>query len=124
MARSLGVTLNEFLSMHEEGAPRFDDTERNLWRALALWEQDLCPGCGQPQTVSLFNKDADTHPTYAAGFVECLGCKELLDQQEAQRLKDAKVQHDMAKPHEKHPHTAPHLVTGHRHYRVWPTDTP
>lgn len=114
------MTLNEFLGMDDDpGRPRFDDTERNLWRALQLWEADLCPGCGQPQTRSLFNKDVEDRPSYGAGFVTCMGCKELLDQQEVQRLKDSATQHAMEQPYKQNPQNAPHLVTGHRHYRVW-----
>lgn len=120
VARSLGVTLREFLGDDPKpGEPRYDDTERNLWRALQLFEADLCPGCGQPHTKSLYDRDNDTHPTYGAGFVECLGCVELLRQQEEQRLIDAAKQHSMSQPFKDRPHLAPHLMTGHRHWRAW-----
>ncbi len=105
--------------MDTPGAARFDDTERNLWRALAQFDADVCPGCGQPHTRSLYDKTKDVQPVYGAGFVECLACKQLLDQQEAQRVKDAKKQHALSKPYKDNPHLAPHLVTGHRHWRAW-----
>ena len=105
--------------MNQPGEARFDDTERNLWRALEQYDSTLCPGCGQPHTRSLYDKTRDHQPSYSAGFVTCLGCTELLRQKEAQRLKDAKKQHAMSKPYKDNPHLAPQLMTGHRHWRAW-----
>ena len=81
----------------------------------------MCPGCGQPRTKALW-VDGETRARWAAGYQECGACYELAKQQEAQRLKDAKVQHAMSKPHEKTPWLAPHLITAHRHWLVQPAD--
>lgn len=103
------------------GRPRYDDWERTVWRAFDAWELDLCPGCGQPQTQSLYVKDRDPQPEYGAGFVECLGCEALLSQQEHQRTLDAKALRALT-ANQKHPDEIKRPVTGHRHWRVWLKD--
>lgn len=92
-----------------------------MWRAYDLWEADLCPGCGQPQSVALYDESRDS-PQYVAGYVECLGCKVLLEQQESQRVKDAKALRKKIPPDHKHPDEIERPVTGHRHWRVWLRD--
>lgn len=114
------MTLQEFHGDHIPGTPRSDDWERSLWRAYDAWEADLCPGCGQPQTQSLFVAGKQA-PQYGAGFVECLSCKELLGQQEHQRAQDAKKLRALTANH-KHPDEIERPVTGHRHWRVWLKD--
>ena len=91
-----------------------DDLERDLWRALESYEADLCPGCGQPRSESLWVKDQHKHKGdgYGAGYTECRSCYALGEQQEAQRVKDAEVLERLTannkKPHlVKRPVTAP-----------------
>lgn len=118
-ARANGVTLAEFLGEPPTpGRSRYDDTERNLWRALDQYNAALCPGCGQPHTRALFDTDADHQPRYTAGFVTCLGCKELLEQKDAQRIKDTQ---EMRRRTDgmKHPEDAKSVLSGHRHWRLW-----
>lgn len=111
------MTLQEFHGDHTPGTPRADDWERALWRALAAWEADLCPGCGQPQRESLFDKGKPP-AAYVAGYVECLGCKSLLEAQEKERAAEAKAWRAKTANH-KHPDELERPVTGHRHWRVW-----
>ena len=96
-----------------------------MWRALDQYEAALCPGCGQSHTRSLFDKNTPP-PRYTAGYVTCVGCRELLSQQDAQRIKDAKEMRSRTTGM-KHPEDAKQIPAGERHWRVWeqpPPDEP
>lgn len=93
-----------------------DDLERDLWRALAAYEADLCPGCGQPRTESLW-QSGQPRARWEAGFTECGACHELGRQQEAQRVKDARTLDNLTGTHPK-PHLVQRPVTGHRLWLV------
>ena len=60
--------------------PEFDAWERAVWRALADYEADRCPGCGQPLAESLWDAavPAGQRPAWETGYYECRAC-ELLE---------------------------------------------
>ena len=57
--------------------PEFDSWERAIQTAYDDWLASLCPDCGQPLAESLWDAEADHHPTYLAGFTECRSCEVL-----------------------------------------------
>lgn len=99
-----------------------DGLERDLWRALESYEADLCPGCGQPRSRSLWT-DGKPREKWSAGYTECGGCHELGRQQEEQRVKDAK-RLDAKTAQSKTPHLVTRPVTTHRHWLVQPVPPP
>lgn len=72
--------------------------------------------------MSLYDAKRGTQPAYGAGYVECLGCRELLAQQEKQRVKDAAAHRRKVPKDHPHPDEVERDVTGHRHWRVWLRD--
>lgn len=82
IARSLGISLRRFWGWEphtytHDGRTipeaEYDEWERALWRALEMWEQDRCPGCGQAMSESIWPAKKD-RPHYRGGFHECSGC--------------------------------------------------
>ena len=55
----------------------YDAWEQAIQAAYDDWVAGLCPDCGQPLTESLWDANADHHPTYLAGFTECRACEVL-----------------------------------------------
>ena len=50
---------------------KWTETDRLLILALQAYEDDLCPGCGQPRTYGM---DGDAQGHYAAHKATCWGC--------------------------------------------------
>lgn len=57
--------------------PEFDAWERALQTAYDDYSASLCPNCGQPLAESLWSANANSRPTYQAGFTECRACEVL-----------------------------------------------
>lgn len=93
IARHLGVSLRRFhgweppqhTHTHPDGStttipqPEYDAYERALWRALEDWEAGLCPDCGQPLHLSLWDPDqpAEERAKWRALYSSCRACLEL-----------------------------------------------
>lgn len=53
---------------------KWTSTDRLLMLALQAYEDDCCPGCGQPRTYSF---DPDARGRYKAPHATCEGCASL-----------------------------------------------
>lgn len=106
IARNLGIPVRKFWGLTTDH--RYDEWERALWRALDDWEQDRCPGCGQPMSESVFPAKKDK-PTYAGAFYECAGCEAV----EAAQIRQAELDEEARKSRGK---DAPASPTRHRRY--------
>ena len=84
------MSPSRYLDLAAPDDPEFSGWDRDLIRALQVWEAGCCPGCGLP--LSRTRKDARLSPAeqarWESGFTECGACEWLARSQHAQQVKD------------------------------------
>ena len=101
---------------HDDGSvvtvvePEFDEWEQAIQAAYDDYMDGLCPDCGHPLSVSLWDATVppDERPQWQAGFTECRACEVLEITMGQQARNDEQAAKDMSGP----------LPTHHRHWRV------
>lgn len=104
ICRELGVPLRRFLG--DTSGPDFDEWERAVWRAFHDWENDKCPGCGNPLTESLWDPKTppDERPKWRAVYHQCRACLELENAQIKQEQLDDKARQQAGKDAPRQPY--------------------
>lgn len=84
------MSPSRYLDIVKPGDPEFSGWDRDVIRAMQVWEAGCCPGCGLPLTET--RKDHRRSPSeqarFEAGFSECGACEWLERSQHAQQVKD------------------------------------
>lgn len=88
----------------------FDWIEREAWRALDIWEADLCPGCGQPLTETTRKLQPGEAKRYIVDIRHCSACKEVELKSDELRTSDEKRSKQLGR----------RLPSGHHRFSVRP----
>lgn len=95
------MSPSRYLNLAGPDDPEFTGWDRDVIRALQVWEAGCCPGCGLPLSDTLKNSKLSPaeQARYTAGFRECGACEWLERSQHAQHTKDEAEQKQRGDDH-------------------------